>query len=262
MLPIKQTKDWTVCLFGYTLPKYMLYGKISGITYTCNPFTPYVIKIHDEKREVWKTCEISRFPKIKKMVENYIAAGIEGTHIEACQHRQERKRSEFYRSKQAESIHERNRQKDLRAAGLPVARKAPANYTPTKDLYGQSRIDGKGYNIDWEYNVFAYGENENAVSCDERDKGYVQPFEMGQSTSGNLDGKYTRSGFEVKKETMKVDQNKLRPERMQKPDYMKVGTSKNWKGESFMCSIRGKDVTPPKPVWQQVAEEQENKKKA
>ena len=268
MLPVKQTKDWSVSLFGDTLPKYILYGKIAGIVYTCNPFFPCTIKVHDEKRAIWKTCEISRFPKIKKIVENYIAAGIEGTHIEACQHRQNQKHSEFYRSKRAEAVHAHNLQKDLRAAGLPIEKKPQSNYLPTKDLYGQSAIDGRGYSIDYEYNLWEDKKNPNPMSCDERDKGYVQPFEMGQGTSGNIDGKYTRSGFETKKDGMKIDQNKLRPERMQRPDYMKTSTSNAWKNEDFVnkpVSDKGKKhssctTLPPKPVWQQVQEE--NKKKA
>ena len=211
MKECNQTKDWSVTLFGETLPKYEFYGKIGRTVYRLDFFTGRML-IHDDKRNRWQSAEYDKHGKIANAVNAYIAEhGVSGTKIEVCHYSQERKKQAFHARKSAEA----EARRDL-MSGAPVMRsgRISASGAAKHDFDGSRRrcaVESDRIWID--------EKNPNPISADERDRGYSQHFEMGQNTSGTA-GKYARSGFETR-DGLKIAQNKIRPERMQKPDYMK-----------------------------------------
>lgn len=202
MLPCKQTLDYSVSLFGDTLPLYCLYGKVKGQVYTCNPFTGktgnmWYVSIWDGKK--WKP---GTDRAISAEIEKFLAHhAIMGDHVIVCQHKKQKKQDAFIRAKRAEAVHNKNIMRDMRDIGMPQERK-PSGYDAK--THSQRQIDGKGYNLDYEYKIWIDEKNPNPLPVvdDVRAKAdyAFKPFEMGQNTSGSVDGPYTRSGWEVKKE--------------------------------------------------------------
>ena len=228
MKECNQTKDWSTTLFGETLPKYEFYGKINRTVYRLDYFTGRLL-LHDDKRDRWKPATYTGTGSIADAVNEYIRNnGVSGTRIEVCHYSQETKKRAFHARKRAEA----ETRRDL-MTGAPVMRtgRISASGAAKHDYDGSARrcavesdriwgnpvekVDRKGQ----VETVYVDPKAPNPISADERDRGYAQFFEMGQNTSGTA-GKYARSGFETK-DGMKVVQNKIRPERMQKPDYMR-----------------------------------------
>lgn len=227
MRECNQTKDWSTTIFGETLPKYEFYGKVGRVVYRLDYFTGRLL-LHDEKRNRWKPATFSGKGAIADAVTAYIKIhGVSGTKIEVCKYSGEAKKRAFHDRKRAEA----ETRRDL-MSGAPVMRtgRISASGAARHDFDGSRRRCAVESDRVWGNPVetFKKGKIEivyvdpkapNAISADERDKGYAQFFEMGQNTSGTA-GKYARSGFETK-DGLKVAQNKIRPERMQKPDYMR-----------------------------------------
>ena len=264
MKPISQTKDWSVTVHGVTLPKYILYGSINHIEYTCNPFlTPVtVISVWDDKRACFVNRDAKKYPAILNAVEKYTAENkILGKHIEVCKNSQKNKKREFYREKTREEIKARKIERAWNEIGRPQEKRPQSDY-----LYRAYRVNGlagcieNDGNAKFEAEKAKFGYNGITSEQNLRNRGYAQTFEMGQTTSGTVDGKYTRSGFEVKKDgclTMVEASKKARQEKVASTVHI---SGKNWKGDKFVGTVQNKKPsTPPKPVWQQV--EEENKKK-
>ena len=225
MRECNQSKDWTVSLFGDTLPKNILYGKVHGKVYTCDYFTAsfktarghaYFIKVHDEKRGRWINTDTISNGDIFMAIEKYCRENtIHGTRIEVCQNKTARKKEAFFAAKRAENKHGQIIAREMEEAGKPRELRGQ-NYGGCTSVQ-RSKIG----NVETD-KVWDDVRNPNPISADCWEKGYVQPFEMGQTTSGNVDGKYTRSGFEVKRDGMKVDQKKIRPSKTQSAEKVRI----------------------------------------
>lgn len=231
MKPCNQSKDWCVSLFGETLPKYILYGNVNRKTFTCDIFTgkfethgkktAYIIKVRNMKRDRWETRRTNEgFADIFLAIENYCKNNqILGNKIEVCPHKKfwaekSREAHEKYVARGVLRAEEESR--EIRACG--PQNRLTMNYDAVESV-GNGKT---GVETD---KVFTY-EAENCHAYETltnvQDTGlHFKRFEMGQTSSGTINGPYTRSGFEVKKDGMKIKQNKIRPEALKKPDYMK-----------------------------------------
>lgn len=211
MLPCNQNLGFTLVLNGETVPKYLLYGKVNGTVYTCNPFGEkgiygwYISILRPDKKHrlVWKTAFSDTVnTRITCAIDSYIAhTGIKGVALEACQHKKQASRDAFYASKRSLSVHEKNLNRDMVECGRPQ-KKRPGGFNSKASC--QSRIDGKGYSIDWETKVWVDEKNPNPLPVvdDARAKSdyNYKPFEMGQNTSGFAgNGDYTVDAFAPKK---------------------------------------------------------------
>lgn len=225
MLYCNQSKDWTVSLFGDTLPKNILYGKVHNKIFTCDIFTggfesarghAYFIKVRDEKRNKWINTDTRSHGDIFVAIEKYARENIiHGTQIEVCQNKTARKKEAFYAAKRAENKHGQIIAREMEEAGKPRELRGQ-NYAGCTSVQ-RSKIG----NVETE-KVWIDEKNPNPISADCWDKGYMQPFEMGQSTSGTVNGAYTRSGFEVKRDGMKVDQKKIRPSKTHSTEKIRI----------------------------------------
>jgi len=206
MKPCNQTKDFSCTLFGETLPKYEFYGRVDGTTYRADYFTGRLL-IRDTKRNIWKSSTLEKNARIYNAVKAYIKEhGILGDHVEICHHRQAEKKEAFYRTKTFERRCRVERDREIMESA-PVMRKS------TISAFGAAAhdYDSSRRRVAVETDHIFELDGYRGISADERDRGYSQPFEMGQSTSGTA-GKYTRSGFETR-DGLKVAQNKIRPEK-------------------------------------------------
>ena len=206
MKPCNQTRDWSVTIFGETLPRYEFYGKINNITYRADDFTGRLL-IRDTKHNTWKPSTLDKNARIYNAVKAYIVEnGILGDHVEICHHKQAEKKEQFYRTKTFERRRRVERDREIMESA-PVMRKA------TISAFGAAAhdYDGSRRRVAVETVHVSELDGYRGISADERDRGYAQPFEMGQNTSGTA-GEYTRSGFETR-DGMKIAQNKIRPEK-------------------------------------------------
>ena len=233
MKDCSQTKDFTVFIFGDTLPKNILYGKVHGKVYTCDYFTAsfrttrghaYFIKVRDEKRGHWINTDTRSHADIFMAIEKYCHENeIHGERIEVCQNKTARKKEAFYAAKRAESKHGQIIACEMEEAGKPRELRGQ-NYAGCTSVQ-RSKIG----NVETE-KVWEDLRNPKPIPADYWERGYAQPFEMGQTTSGTINGAYTRSGFEVKRDGMKVDQTKIRPSKTQNAGKVRIHIEKceNW----------------------------------
>lgn len=139
MKPCNQTKNWCTALGGYTLPKYALYGNVSGVTYYCVdvPATRYIhvlITGGKNSREHWERWKTADFPEIAHFIEkfkksaDFIAqAVIPSTHKvrEAQELREAAEKIEIHRAINAARQESRERREFLRDAGAPTRKTTP-----------------------------------------------------------------------------------------------------------------------------------------
>lgn len=251
MLPCNQTKDFTVSLFGDTLPKYILYGKVHNKIFTCDYFTgkyktpdgrkAYFIKLRDNKRNFWKPTETIKHPDIFIAIENYVRTNtINGERIEVCQHKHNAKKVAFYAAKRSENTHARRVEREVNKARHIIEECGCPKVVRAQSYAGCNSVQrSKIGNVECE-KVWIDYDNPKPIPADYWDRGYNQPFEMGQNTSGNKDGAYTRSGFEVKRDGLKIDPTKIRPN--DKPDYMrKSGQPRSLSEAQQIALLKNKD---------------------
>ena len=92
MKPCSQTKDWCVCLGGYTLPKYALYGNVSGVTYWASPKTwEYVVHILIKRKNgkpAWTSGLMAEYPQIRNFIKKFVkSADFRNFPVEFCAHK-------------------------------------------------------------------------------------------------------------------------------------------------------------------------------
>lgn len=232
MKPIAQSNDFSVCLKGYTLPKYSIYGNVYGTLYYCTDFctkavngkTVYMIHVYcpnrkNPNRGSWKLCDTLKYGAIFQYMDRFIKSdAFIDKPVEKCEHRthnkavmkkaaeraerdhrraQERARREWYEENMMDAPKER-RPQVLNRRGMPTGGSIDYEYTSGLDISGYVGVDG-----------VKYREKYNAP----------MRFEMGQTTSGDFSAvcPYTRSGFETK-DGMKTRFDKYRPEN-NRPKY-------------------------------------------
>lgn len=262
MKECNQTKDWSTTIHGVVLPKYILYGKIAGIEYTCNPFLyPItVISVWDNRRECFVNRDAKKYPAIIKAVKKYTAENkILGNSIETCKFSQKRAKAEFHREKSRAEIKARKIERAWSEIGRPQEKRPQSEY-----IFRAYRINGlagcveSASNTGWEKEVSSVGYNGITSEQNLSNRGYAQNFEMGQTTSGTVDGPYTRSGFEVKKDgcmTLVEASKKAASEKAMNTVHF---SGRKWKGDSFQVEKRGStNSIPPKTVYEQIQEEGE-----
>lgn len=262
MKECNQTKDWSTTIHGVVLPKYILYGKIANVEYTCNPFLHpiTVISVWDAKRACFVNRDAKKYPAILNAVEKYTAENkIQGTHIETCKFSQKRAKAEFHKEKTRAEIKARKIERAWQELGRPQEKRPQSDYA-----YRAYRINGLAGCIENDGNAKFEAEKAkfgyNGITPDEnlKNRGYAQTFEMGQTTSGTVDGPYTRSGFEVKKDgciTMVEAAKKARAEKEKNTVHF---SGRKWKGDNFQSEKRGNsNSVPPKTVEEQITEEGE-----
>lgn len=264
MLPIKQNLDsrFTTNLKGVCLPLHCLYGNISGTFYYCYDFeyhNGYNIMVFEGTKFV--RCNTKKYRNIERYICNFInGTDFVDAPIKWCAGKSAQKKADYRAGKRAEAFHSRVIEREWAEIGRPQEKRPQSDY-----LYRAHRINGlagcieSASNAGWEKEKSTVGYNGITPDENLRNRG-LQPFEMGQTTSGTVDGKYTRSGFEVKKDgcmTMVEAAKKARQEKVSSTVHF---SGKNWKGDSFQCERRGNaNSMPPKPVWQQVEEENQKK---
>lgn len=206
MKPICQSKNFSVCLKGWTIPKYAIYGSVYGMLYVCLNATAknggYNILVWhnatEKKPARWVQdntkngygaiyCRIRDFVKSAE----YIAENVIFCHA----HNRDEIRE---RAERAERVHRKNLARERHQwerdnmFDAPKMKQAQGEY-----IY---RCKPQGGSLENEY-----------TSCMDLDKiGYVGAeavtgkidfnksyFEQGQNTSGTA-GAYTRSGFETR----------------------------------------------------------------
>ena len=219
MKPIKQTRNFSVCLYKRTLPKNALYGSVYKTVWYCTDFKSrnertasgkirqfYKIVIYDDNNKQWVKTDTRKYPAIFVRIRDFMkTAEFINEEVVYCYHYNRAVKESAQReiAAQIKAAHQKERENRefLRDAGAPVEKRAQTAfmYKPGS----QARVDGMGYNcahyeltsgldIDG-YNGFD-GITAREVS------GYVQWFEQGQNTCGDLseDCPYTRSGFETR----------------------------------------------------------------
>lgn len=232
MKQINQTKNWSTCLHGWTLPKNSVYGSIHGKEYVCinaNIITAggFRVKIWNPGKGVWFDRHTSeghgdiyvRIRDYKKTAE-YCPENPVACHTVTLPERQKMAEAAERAKKLEQQRRERAWNETLREIGCPQEKRpqgATAGYLPfVGSCYSQSAVDGKGYTNEYEYtsgmNIDGYQPVEAVTGKVDLNKLF---FEQGQNTSGDA-GKYTRSGFEVKRDGMKTrfaDYHGQKPER-------------------------------------------------
>lgn len=231
MRPISQAKDFSVCLHGYTLPKYSLYGNIYGTTWYCTNFTPEKINGRDIFR-IYVFCPSKKDPGRGSWQVTYTDDCKSGGAI-YCYIRDFIKSAEFISAKPEKCAHKTARRQELKQAieraerdvqrikmrearewqrdnmvYAPRAKRpqgATGTYLPT---YSQSAVDGRGYSLDWEEHYIPasklYVGDDPTINptLHRSDKPF---FENGQNTAGEL-------AFMVKRDGMKTSFKNYRPE--------------------------------------------------
>lgn len=222
MKPIAQTRNFSVCLHGVTLPINCLYGNIYGITFTCVNFAPvrrdgrdcYAIRIYDQAKNAWVNTDTRQFGAIYVRIRDFMRSpDFRNEPVIRCEHwtkRAERAERDHARVMRREE-RERARQYREDMADAPRMKKAQDEYIfRCRPQHGDNRyeytsgLDIEGYN------------GIDAISAVSR--GYRQGFEAGQNTAGTAssDCPYTRSAWETR-EHMKVCRfDKTRP-KVEKP---------------------------------------------
>ena len=224
-----QTKDWSVSLFGETLPKFILYGSVNRKIYTCDIFTgrletgrknhhTYIIKVRDEKRNKWETTDTRKHGDIFLAIEQYCRLHeIEGEKIEVCPHKK-------YWADKSREAHEKYVARGILRAeeeAREIRKIGPS--TRLTMNYGAVESVGNGKTGVETDRVFTY-ESEGChaypveYEVDENGKArlsygqavrmFSTEFEMGQNSAGTvhhktINGKkcpekYVRSGWETK----------------------------------------------------------------
>lgn len=232
MKPIAQSKDFSICLKGYTLPKYSIYGNIYGTLYYCTDFctkavngkTVYMIHVYYPNKKTpggsWKICTTEKYGAIYQYISKFVTSGaFINAPIEKCQHVTYKKAVEKKAVERAERDHRRaqakaarewyaenmidapkeRRPQVLNRRGMPTGGNLDYEYTSGLDITGYVGVDG-----------IKYREKYNAP----------MRFEQGQTTCGTASAScpFTRSGFEVKCDGMKTRFDKYRPEN-NRPKY-------------------------------------------
>lgn len=167
MKPIAQTKNFCTCLYGYTLPKFCLYGNIYGTMWYCTEYlTPVkingrdVYRIHifrpskkDPQRGSWSVCSTSTaknggaiYVRIRDFVktQEFIAE-----KPVFCEHRVAKARELERAAEKAERDIKRSRAKAERELleVAPKLRKVNYHYTPDSRTYYELAVrNGKTVN--------------------------------------------------------------------------------------------------------------------
>lgn len=166
MKPINQTQDFCVCLHGYTLPKYSLYGNVYGVTWYTDDIRTrkkhgknvYIIHVFcpaadSTKKGSWQktdTLSCQNGSAIYVRIRDFIAsdAYIDKTPVK-CEHKQKIAKQAENAIKALERkdaiIAEKQRKEDLQ--GAPYLRKVNNNFTPDNRTYYELAVKlGKNVN--------------------------------------------------------------------------------------------------------------------
>ena len=221
MKQCNQAKDWSVSLFGETLPKFILYGSVNRKVFTCDIFTgrletgrknhhTYIIKVRDEKRNKWETTDTRKHGDIFLAIENYCRLHeIEGEKIEVCPHKK------YWADKSKEAakkfvargiLRAEEEAREIRKSG-PQEKKAQNDFS----LYGAYDNTKKGTFCETD-RVFTYEMEgchaSGTLTCVQDTGLHFKSFEQGQNSAGTVHHKiingrkcpekYVRSGWETK----------------------------------------------------------------
>lgn len=188
-------------LFGFVIPAGAIFGAVNGRYYVCYDFTEHLRKldgfynflVYSPKRARFEINHSANNRRIHDLIEQYLKLhpNKKGTVCPKPELRTRTKNRAFHARKKAEA-EERREWADFMHENAPRERKPQTGFT---GAYSQSVIDGKGYNLDWEYNVqelpniFRGGDPGTVVQSPHL---FRKPFEHGQETAGN-NGRYTVS---------------------------------------------------------------------
>lgn len=181
MKPCKQNLNFGACLFGRVLPLYCLFGNVSGITYYSDSRG---LHVYNTRRQAWQKARMDN-PRYNRIF-GYMEAFCE---------------TPGYIDKPTIECIRYNR--DMTAV-VPREKKHPEPmYGKTSGCYSQARVDGRGYNNDW--------EEKNIPN-----RGNGLPVEYNQNkpvaTFKSFEG-YTDTPEAKRRDGLKVDQTKIRPEK-------------------------------------------------
>lgn len=159
MKPAKQSKDFSVCLHGITIPKGAIYGNVSGVTYFCNPVT-LELWVTDEERHGFKKARMADYPKIRHYVHTVTAAlEYQAITFEKCAHKK-RERERCYQlgcavEEKARLRTEAHYRKLYVGIGPQEKRPqgATGGYLGYPRMKDQRSVDGRNYSNKWEENV-------------------------------------------------------------------------------------------------------------
>lgn len=206
-------------LFGFVIPQGAIFGCVQGRYYICEDFNKYYgahdtiiyrIRIYSRNKKRFCNAYTQNFPEIQKRIEAHLCVfpGKAGFECDRPELRTRRKDIAFHNRKRKEAAIEREYSDVVNNA---VHEKRPPELVPFNGTYSQSRVDGKGYSIDWEWEVQEPEHNfiggVSRTYSDDRSLMF-KPFEHGQETSGHS-GRYTVS-----------------PERFNRKDGLKTNFSK------------------------------------
>lgn len=212
MKPVAQSKGFSVCLKGWTIPKYSLYGSVYGTLYVClnarqeNAGGYNILVWHnatEKKPGRWVQAHTKQgygaiYCRIRDFVNSadFIAEKVIFCHSQnRDQIREQAERAEAYVNR-ARAKARREWERDAMCA-------APRNkLTASVPIY---RCKPQGGSLDYEYKSGINLDGYIGIPAVEKRIDLDKPFfEQGQNTAGDGDGAYSRDAFAVKRDGMKT----------------------------------------------------------
>lgn len=183
MKPCKQVKAFGTCIFGRVLPLYSLFGNVSGITYY---YDTKGLHVYNNNTLHWFLAKVpqKRYNEIFTYINAFCVS------------------PEYINKPTVEC------RRDGRAIAslVPREKKHPQPmYGKTSGCYSQARVDGRGYNLDWEEKVLPVHGDGLPVYYE---KGHTKPIAAFTSFEG-----YTDTPEAKRRDGLKVDPKKVRPEK-------------------------------------------------
>lgn len=202
MKPCKQVLAFGTNFHGYSVPKYALFGSVSGVLYVCTNVFGYREKITKQKHfplKVWngfryENTTTENYPTIRKYIVQYMNNTPDFVREKCiyCEHRsQKAMREELY----------------IRSLRPGFKEHPQPQYGAKSGCYSQARVDGCGYDISWEekskpeLGILGLPYTGDMIKYKER---------MPVATFGSFEG-YTDTQEAHRRDGMKVKQIKCRP---------------------------------------------------
>ena len=172
MRPCNQVRQHGANFHGYILPINALYGNVSGTMYICTNVYGYSVPtgkfkalkngrvVEIKKRhyplKVWNgfryiDTTTEKYPQIRAYIMEYMKSPdfIRGEVIQ-CGFKTRKKAKEH---------------KDILSVCPKIKRHPQAQYGAKSGCYSQSRVDGRGYSIDWEEKSMPLELNSHGMDC-------------------------------------------------------------------------------------------------
>ena len=140
-------------LFGFVIPKNAVFGKIGGVYYICDNFTPinaagtFNIRVYNRDKSRFVYVDSDKFPAIHDMITKHVKkTHTNDLQVYQCEFKTRKKRRDFYakkRQERAEKLRDIDAEMEYYSIAHDATKMRHVNYNFMSRAWSQACVDGK-----------------------------------------------------------------------------------------------------------------------